>query len=525
MTTKMTKNITENINKTGIITKKITSLFIPICLLLISFSLVNCPDPGNGNGNGGGQTEVPPQIKVEHRVGVPNKDAVQSRFLLSLRDKPTGDVTVSITVSRSDGSGIATVELKDGTEPAAETLTVTFTNENWNTPQVFLLEYGNPDPDQAFARIVFKTTSTADAAYNDLTYYFSGNLTYLGIPEFRIHVHNAQSPEPEGTAGTNDRNMKVWFSIEPSIDSLGQAAICAAEGGLWSDPHCVITSINACEKAYGAGTWDSVAATCGSTITAKDACTASGNTWDGTTSTCGSTITAETACLAITGNTWDGTTSTCSITAETACLATTGNTWNSGSDTCQSSGGSTITAGDACTASGNTWDSGTSTCSSITAEKACLATTGNAWNSTTFTCSSITSEAACNAYGKNWDGTTSTCVSYIPAEFACEHIHEEWDSDNNICTIGASDSCLDSGNTWDSGTSTCSSITAEAACTASGNAWDGTTSTCSITAEAACLATIPFLMNMLTGKFCRNIRNTSRSSTIPIFSISVTGCF
>ena len=59
MTTKMTKNITENINKTGIITKKITSLFIPICLLLISFSLVNCPDPGNGNGNGGGQTEVP----------------------------------------------------------------------------------------------------------------------------------------------------------------------------------------------------------------------------------------------------------------------------------------------------------------------------------------------------------------------------------------------------------------------------------------------------------------------------------
>ena len=79
--------------KTGIITKKMsTSLFIPICLLLISFSLVNCPDPGNGNGNGGGQTEVPPQIKVELLVvGVPNKDAVQSRFLLSLRDKPTGD--------------------------------------------------------------------------------------------------------------------------------------------------------------------------------------------------------------------------------------------------------------------------------------------------------------------------------------------------------------------------------------------------------------------------------------------------
>ena len=293
MTTKMTKNITENINKTGIITKKITSLFIPICLLLISFSLVNCPGNGNDPGNGGNQPEVPTQIKVEYRVGVTKKDVIQSGFLLSLRDKPTGDVTVSITVSRSDGSGIATVELKDGTEPAAETLTVTFTNENWNTPQVFLLEYGNPDPDQAFARIVFKTTSTADAAYNDLTYYFSGNLTYLGIPEFRIHVHNAQSPEPEGTAGTNDRNMKVWFSIEPSIDSLGQAAVCAAEGGLWSDPHCVITSINACEKAYGAGTWDSVAATCGSTITAETACTASGNNWDGTTSTCGSTITAQ----------------------------------------------------------------------------------------------------------------------------------------------------------------------------------------------------------------------------------------
>ena len=65
MTTKMTKNITENINKTGIITKKITSLFIPICLLLISFSLVNCPDPGNGNGNGGGQTEVPVEAKPQ----------------------------------------------------------------------------------------------------------------------------------------------------------------------------------------------------------------------------------------------------------------------------------------------------------------------------------------------------------------------------------------------------------------------------------------------------------------------------
>ena len=346
-----------------------------------------------------------------------------------------------------------------------------------------MLEYGNPDPDQAFARIVFKTTSTADAAYNDLTYYFSGNLTYLGIPEFRIHVHNAQSPEPEGTAGTNDRNMKVWFSIEPSIDSLGQAAVCAAEGGLWSDPHCVITSINACEKAYGAGTWDSVAATCGSTITAETACTASGNNWDGTTSTCGSTITAQASCEATTGNTWVSGTSTCSITAEAACLSTTGNTWNSG--TCQSSGGSTIMAQASCEATtGNTWV--TDTCY-ITAEKACLATTGNAWNSTTFTCSSITSEAACNAYGKNWDGTTSTCVSYIPAEFACEHIHEEWDSDNNICTIGASDSCLDSGNFLSSGV--CGSITAEDACTASGNAWDGTTSTCSITAEAACLAT------------------------------------
>ena len=104
----MTKNITENINKTGIITKKITGLFIdlfiPICLLLISFSLVNCPDPGNGNG--GGQPEVPTQIKVEYRVGVEHKDVTQSGFLLSLRDKPTGDVTVSITVSRSDGSGI-----------------------------------------------------------------------------------------------------------------------------------------------------------------------------------------------------------------------------------------------------------------------------------------------------------------------------------------------------------------------------------------------------------------------------------
>ena len=504
MTTKMTKNITEKINKTGIITKKITGLFIPICLLLISLSLVNCPGNGNDPGNGGNQPEVPPQIKVEYSVGVKHKDAIQSGFLLSLRDKPTGDVTVSITVSRSDGSGIATVELKDGTATAAETITVTFTNENWNTPQEFLLEYGNPDPDQAFARIVFKTTSTADAAYNDLTYYFSGDLTHLGVPEFRIHVHNAQSAEPEDTDakyttesdcttaegawdGTctvdDDRNIKVWFSLEPSIDSLGQAAVCAAEGGLWSDPHCVITSINACEKAYGAGTWDSVAATCGSTITAETACTASGNTWDSDNSTCAS-ITAETACLATTGN-WDSGTDACVITAETACTAS-GNTWD-GTSTC------VITAETACRAladSTGTWNSGTSTCvSTLTSEGFCTPA-GYTWDSVTSTCV-IPAKKACQATNRNtWDGT-DTC--FITAEIAClATTGNAWNSTTSTCGITAETACLaTTGNAWNSTTSTCGSITAEAVCTASGKNWDSTTDTCVsyITAEAACLAT------------------------------------
>ena len=426
MTTKMTKNITENINKTGIITKKITSLFIPICLLLISFSLVNCPDPGNGNGNGGGQTEVPPQIKVEHRVGVPNKDALQDEFLLSLNSKPAGDVTVNITTSRSDG-GTATVKLKDSTDAATEMLTVTFTNENWNTPQEIELAYkdsGNTldQPDQFNVKITFNTTSGDDTAYNDLTYIVSGNLT-PPVPNFRIHVHNAQSPEPEGAAGTDDRNIKVWFSLEPSIASIDQAEACATAGGLWSYPYCIVTPEETCKKAYGNDAWDSASSTCGS-ITAEFACNNIHGDWDSANNICN--IDASNAC-GDSGNSWDSLNLVCGrINPEDACLATTGNKWVdvSGTDTCQSSGGSTVTA-----------------------KNACEATSGNVWNSTTEACGFIGAEDACatTLYG-TWDSANARCV--VLPEKACNEARGVWDSNNPTCSIAADLACDTAEHTW-----------------------------------------------------------------------------
>ena len=107
---------------------------------------------------------------------------------------------------------LRTVKLDGSTGTSTETSCFIFTQQNWNTPQEFLLVYGNPSPDPANVKIVFSVTSTADTAYNDLIYYFSGNLTALELPNYSVHVHNAQKPRTRDTDATHYRRKYLYYS-------------------------------------------------------------------------------------------------------------------------------------------------------------------------------------------------------------------------------------------------------------------------------------------------------------------------
>ena len=62
-------------------------------------------------------------------------------------------------------------------------------------------------------------TVPTDTAYNELTQVVSGNL--MPFIAYFLHVHDAQTPEPEGTA---TRMIQVWFTIHPTDSGLPTAA-------------------------------------------------------------------------------------------------------------------------------------------------------------------------------------------------------------------------------------------------------------------------------------------------------------
>ena len=132
----------------------------------------------------------------------------------------------------------------------------------------------------------------------------------------------------------DNRDIKVWFTVDPSVSAATTEVICARAGGAWdrSTTTCTVTEENACNTTGGVFTC---------TITAEKTCTAAGGTWVSGTSTC--TGATQNACTTAGGN-WESGTSTCTFVVENTCTAA-GGTWE----------GCTGTTDSACTTAGGTW--------------------------------------------------------------------------------------------------------------------------------------------------------------------------
>ena len=168
---------------------------LPISIGLIGLGLMTCSDPA--------ATEETPGLMVSELTTPDESKSYQRQFTVRLNTSPTADVT--ITISADDANVIFTPATPLG-----------FTSDNWNTQQTVTVtnaDFANTD------LTITISTSSDDTAYDDLSRELA-SITLPQAPAYDLHVHDAQTPELEGTTA---RSVRVWFTIHPTNSLVSKA--------------------------------------------------------------------------------------------------------------------------------------------------------------------------------------------------------------------------------------------------------------------------------------------------------------
>ncbi len=191
------------------------TIFLFTSLLFFSHCKIDLA-PGPINGNEIGITYAQPDnSRLPDTITLTEADAnVEYEYMISLNTQPSDDVMIQISLPASSPDNLQLSSGGDTADMANESITLNFTNTDWDTPQTVTLTLINDDIALGGVDVTINHASgSSDSDYNSLNNILTVMTTDNDNPGITYSASNATLTE-----GSSDTSYTVVLNSQPSDD-------------------------------------------------------------------------------------------------------------------------------------------------------------------------------------------------------------------------------------------------------------------------------------------------------------------